>query len=305
MKKIIAAPMAGVSDYAFRKIVRNLGIDLCFTEMINVSMLLENNTQTYKNLLRYEDREKEGVQLFGEDMKKLENSFKIMEDLGFKHINLNMGCPQNKIIKSGSGAALLTRFEDIEKLLQNLSLKLNKETKLSLKIRTSFREFNEPEKYIDLASKYNLDFICIHARSREDLFNKEADWEIIKKLSKIERNTKLIANGDIFSREIYLQKTKDINIDGVMLARGLINDPFIIEDIKKEISQERELNKYKELLLTHLEYMLSDKEEGQALRDINKFIESYFVKFNIEKEKLVEIMTCFDRNKKIALIKKI
>lgn len=297
--KIYIAPMAGVTDYAFRKILLELGVDFCFTEMINVNLLLENNKKTYSSLLKISDFNKEGTQIFGNNLKDIEKGFNILNEYGFKKININMGCPQNKIVKKGAGSALLLRYDEIENMIQNIE---NKE-KLSLKIRIGYKEFNDPYKYVELASKYNLDFVAIHCRTKENMFF-DISYDILNEISYKTRNTKLIGNGNIFNLDdvkIY----NSMNLDGIMLARGVINNPFLVSDILKGYETKKSIKDYSNLLIKQITYMLEDKEEGQVVREINKFIENYYNKFNISHSKLLEIMTCFSINKKIDLINKL
>ena len=124
--KIYIAPMAGITDYSFRKITEKFHPDFLFTEMVNAH-LLENDDETTKTeLLKVDDTNITGTQIFGSDKQELINGFLKLESLGFKKINLNMGCPQPKIIKNGAGSALLENYKFIENLFEELMSKIKK-----------------------------------------------------------------------------------------------------------------------------------------------------------------------------------
>ena len=118
--KIYIAPMAGITDYSFRKILEKFSPDFLFTEMVNCHLLATHDKTTETELLKCDSSVNTGTQVFGSDEEEIIYSFQKLEKMGFKKINLNMGCPQPKIIKNGSGSALLPNTEFIEKILYRL-----------------------------------------------------------------------------------------------------------------------------------------------------------------------------------------
>ena len=104
--KIYIAPMAGITDYSFRKILEKFSPDFLFTEMVNCHLLATHDKTTETELLKYDSLKNTGTQVFGSDEEEIIYSFQKLEKMGFKKINLNMGCPQPKIIKNGAGSAL-------------------------------------------------------------------------------------------------------------------------------------------------------------------------------------------------------
>ena len=121
--KIYISPMAGYTDYSYRKILKKFNTDLLFTEMVNARLLNENDEATEKELLKCDDKENEGVQVFGSDKNGIVKAFLKLENKGFKNLNLNMGCPQTKIIKTGAGSALLPQTDFVDNLLSELKRK--------------------------------------------------------------------------------------------------------------------------------------------------------------------------------------
>ena len=229
--------------------------------------------------------------------------------MGFKKINLNMGCPQPKIIKNGSGSALLLNKVFIENLICKLKKHLSSDTEISIKIRTGYKNFSEPEFYLNLANKYQLDFICVHGRTQEQIYGGTADWDIIRKLGTLPRNVDFIGNGDLFEPHDIVQKINNSNLDGIMLARGIIGNPWLISQIKElmkfgKIFTIPKFSEVKSTLLEHLELLSENKGAIIASMEINKFIKPYFKSFQSEElhEKLNKIIIEKNLKHKIDLI---
>ena len=143
--KIYIAPMAGITDYSFRKILEKFSPDFLFTEMVNSHLLATHDKTTETELLKYDSLKNTGTQVFGSNEEEIIYSFQKLEEMGFKKINLNMGCPQPKIIKNGAGSALLLNRAFIDNLICKLKKHLSSETEISIKIRTGYKNFSEPE----------------------------------------------------------------------------------------------------------------------------------------------------------------
>ena len=307
--KIYIAPMAGITDYSFRKILEKFSPDFLFTGMVNSHLLATHDKTTETELLKYDSLKNTGTQVFGSDEEEIVYSFQKLEEMGFKKINLNMGCPQPKIIKNGSGSALLLNKVFIENLICKLKKHLSSDTEISIKIRTGYKNFSEPEFYLNLANKYQLDFICVHGRTQEQIYGGTADWDIIRKLGTLPRNVDFIGNGDLFEPHDIVQKINNSNLDGIMLARGIIGNPWLISQIKElmkfgKIFTIPKFSEVKSTLLEHLELLSENKGAIIASMEINKFIKPYFKSFQSEElhEKLNKIIIEKNLKHKIDLI---
>lgn len=307
--KIYIAPMAGITDYSFRKILEKFNPDFLFTEMVNARLLFERDKTTETELLKCDSIQNTGTQVFGSDEKEIIYSFQKLEKMGFKKINLNMGCPQPKIIKNGAGSALLPNTEFVDRILHRLKKILADNTEISIKIRVGYKNFSDPELYLNLANKYNLDFICVHGRTQEQIYGGTADWDIIRKLGTLPRNVDFIGNGDLFEPHDIVQKINNSNLDGIMLARGIIGNPWLISQIKElmkfgKIFTIPKFSEVKSTLLEHLELLSENKGAITASMEINKFIKPYFKSFQSEElnENLNKIILEKNLKHKIDLI---
>lgn len=263
--KIYTAPIAGYTDYAYRQILKTFNPDLMYCEMINSNLWNVKNSNTEK-LLRMSLDENTGVQVFGGDIELVYNTFVELHNRGYKHLLLNMGCPQPKILKNGAGANMLDRYAEVKYLLTSLR---NDNIPISIKIRDS----KYTNKYFELANELKLEYFCIHPRTKEEGFSGIAKWSIIEELSKIDREILLIGNGDIHSLNDY-NKIKHLNIDGIMLARGLFKNPYLIKEIREGKLVSNKNNK--DLCLKHFDLLFEDKGEHKAVIEINKFLKAYF-----------------------------
>ena len=302
--KIYTAPMAGITDYSFRKILKKFEPDFLFTEMVNANLLNREDGTTVNELLKCDEKEKTGTQIFGGDRNELVSGIFKLKDFGFRKININMGCPQPKITKNGAGAALLENFELVEEVLLETK---DIEADMSIKIRVGYREFQNPEIFLKLANKYNLDFICVHGRTQEQMYSGTANWEIVERLSKMPRNIEFFGNGDLFDPFKIEQKISFCNLDGIILSRGIIGNPWLILQTREflkfgEINTIQTFDETKSIVLEHLENIEENKGEIKAVLEINKFLRPYFKKFwekNLNKNsKIVTVEDFYDENLK-------
>ena len=307
--KIYTAPIAGITDYSFRKIIKKFDPDFMFTEMVNANLLNREDDTTISELLKCDNKEKTGTQIFGGDKDELISGILKLKNFGFTKININMGCPQPKIIKNGAGSALLENSELVELILLETQ---NIDAEISIKIRVGYKDFENPEIFLDLANKYNLDFICVHGRTQRQMYSGTANWEIVKKLSKIPRKVEFFGNGDLFEPAEIKKKIQTSNLDGIMLSRGIIGNPWLISQTREflqtgKIKTIQTFDETKSIVLEHLQNISENKGEIKAVLEINKFLHPYFKKFwekDLDKNsRIVTIENYYDENLKSKIDK--
>ena len=307
--KIYTAPMAGTTDYSFRKILEKFEPDFLFTEMVNANLLNREDDTTINELLKCDDKQRTGTQIFGGDEEELISGILKLKNLGFRKININMGCPQPKIIKNGAGSALLENYNLVDQVLfetQNIG------AEISIKIRIGYKDFNNPEIFLNLANKHNLDFICVHGRTQKQMYSGTANWEIVEKLSKMPRNIDFFGNGDLFEPFEIQQKIVSCNLDGIILSRGIIGNPWLISQTREflqigKINTIQTFDETKSLVLEHLQNIVKYKGEMKAVLEINKFLRPYFQKFwdkNLDRNSEIAVIeNFFDENLKSKIDK--
>lgn len=236
----LLAPMAGVTDAAFRGICREMGADFSYTEMVSAKGLQFNNKNT-TTLLRPAEIEQSagyGVQLFGADpdiIGKMAGELSRNQPM-LKLIDINMGCPAHKIIANGEGSALM-KNEPLAARVISAAVKAS-----ALPITVKFRKgFDEEHinalSFAKMAEDSGAAMLCVHGRTREQMYSGKADWDIIAQI-KAAVKIPVIGNGDIFSGEAALNMLRYTGCDGIMIARGAEGNPFIFREINAALAGE-------------------------------------------------------------------
>lgn len=266
---LILAPMAEITNLDFRKMCKKLGASLTFTEMISVNALINGGAKV-KELIKTEDSEKPiGIQLFGHDTELIIKAAKMVEN-DFDVIDFNLGCPAQKIMSEGAGAALLRRKNKIKEILT--ALVKNSKKPITAKIRIGFTNKNIIA--LDIAKiceESGISAITVHGRTVAQGYSGKADWDVIKEVKK-NISIPVIGNGDI--NTIYDVKDKLQIVDYVMIGREAIKNPFIFKQAEHFLETGKVIEQSpKEKLKLFLDY-------SENCNDLNnlKMIAQYFTK---------------------------
>lgn len=232
-KEVMLAPLAGVTDVAFRIVCEKYGADKTFTEMASVNAMVYNNKQTDEILFISEKEEHANIQIFGSDPEKIERAIKekINPLENITDISFNMGCPAPKIFKNGEGSALMKEPDLVDKITKTLVKSTNK--KVNVKFRLGVDDSSK--NYIEIGKiceDNGVDYVILHGRTREQHYSGSANWDDIKILKEA-LSIPVIANGDVFTVDDFKNIVQRTNADGVMLARGAMGNPFLFKYIKE------------------------------------------------------------------------
>jgi len=291
-KPILAlAPMAGITDSAFRQICRMHGADITYSEMASVSALFYKPAKTLE-LVRFNAKERPYiVQLFGNNPEHFAVATRIItEKIKPDGIDINFGCPAKKVFKHGSGCALMPQIELAREIISAVCDNTN--LPVSIKIRAGLKNFNAIE-FIEKTKDLPYCAVMVHGRTYEGGFSGPVDWELISQIKKNIPEKIVLGNGGIISPEGALEVLQKYpNLDGLGIARGAWGKPYLFEQIKKmtaatenrsstpisESNSDFPFSKIKKIMLAHAKLIYADKGEMGKL-EIRKHLVWYIKGF--------------------------
>jgi nifR3 family TIM-barrel protein len=221
---LVLAPMSGITDYPLRRIAKEHGCSLGFTEMISAEGLLRKG----KSLLKIgEDEHPVSVQLFGSNPEILAEAAQMAETMKADVIDINMGCPGKQVVEAGAGVDLMRFPEKVKKVLVKVREKIK--IPLTVKIRSGWNkeELNAIE-ISKIAEGCGVDAISVHPRTKAQGFRGRADWDLIGKVKKA-IHIPVIGNGDVITPLLAKRMLRETGCNGVMIGRGALGNPWIFD----------------------------------------------------------------------------
>jgi tRNA-dihydrouridine synthase B len=225
--QVVVAPMAGVTDTVFRRILKKEGAGLVYTEMVS-SLGLKHYSQKTNFLLSYDESEKPIVgQLFGSDPDAIVNAGIFMQERGFDVIDINMACPMPKITENGDGACLMKTPDKVYKIVKALSDAVD--IPVTVKIRSGWDSQSINAVEVALAAQEGgADAVAIHGRTRAQRYTGKADWDVIADVKRALK-VPLLASGDVFTSDDVVNILNHTKADAVMLGRGVLGNPWLVK----------------------------------------------------------------------------
>ena len=288
---VVLAPMAGITNTAYRRLCREYGGGLYVSEMITSRALVERTPESMRLITHHESEEIRSIQLYGVDPKTISEAVTMLvaEDRA-DHIDLNFGCPVPKVTRKGGGAALPWKSDLFESIVR-AAVDAAGEVPVTVKMRKGIDD--EHLTFLDAgkaARDAGVTAVALHGRTAEQYYSGQADWDAIAQLREALPDVQVLGNGDIWSAADAVQMMKQTGVDGVVVGRGCLGRPWLFADLEKAVTKYLAgedhldidyamptLGEVADSFLRHLELLIEFfDEEGRASRDIRKHVAWYF-----------------------------
>ena len=302
----VLAPMDDVTDTVFRRVVAECAApDLFFTEFVNVDALQSKGREATLKRLRFTDKERPIIaQVWGLNPENFKKSAAEIAEMGYDGIDLNFGCPDKNVVRNGACSALI-KEENWGRALEIINACREGAPALPLSVKTRLG-FNEIDLgWHELLLKQKLNVLTIHGRTRKQMSKVPADWDVIGQIAGLRTSlapaTKIIGNGDVLSRRQGEELAAKHGLDGVMVGRGIFQDPFMFANPSpwEGMSREQRMALYRK----HVELFAKTWEEGERrIHTLNKFCKIYINGFDGAKELREQLMSANSTDELLALL---
>ncbi len=291
------APMEDVTDPPFRALCKKLGADLMYTEFISSEGLIRDAQKSLEKLDLLPNESPVGIQIFGASEESMVQAAQIATEAGPDMIDINFGCPVKKVVTKCAGAGAL---QDIPRLLR-ITESVVKATHLPVTVKTRLGWDENNKIIVELAEQLQdlgIQALTVHGRTRSQLYRGEADWTLIGKIKENPRmHIPIIGNGDIGSGAKALEARNKFGVDGVMIGRASIGNPWIFQEIKQYMTGQTEplivgIDERVEVVKAHVSASLEWKGLARTINEMRKHYSNYFRGFPNFKEFKMKLMGC-------------
>ena len=278
---LLLAPMEDVSDPPFRALCKENGADVVYTEFISCEGLIRDAAKSVIKLDIYEKERPVGIQIFGANLDSMLQAVDIVEKSNPDIIDINFGCPVKKVVSKGAGAGIL---KDIDKM-ERLTKEIVKRTKLPVTVKTRLGWDHDSIKIIEVAERLQdvgCQAIAIHGRTRSQMYKGDADWSYIEQVKNNQRmHIPVFANGDINTPERAMYVRDSLGLDGAMIGRASIGNPWFFKEVKHFFStgnhlEPSSIQERARVAKRHLEMSVSWKGERLGVCETRRHYSNYF-----------------------------
>jgi len=307
---LLLAPMEDVSDPPFRSVCKQNGADLMFTEFISSEGLIRDAEKSVQKLDIYDSERPIGIQIFGDKIESMKKAASISEAANPEIIDINYGCPVKKVTCKGAGAAILL---DLDKM-QKMTAEIVKQVKKPVTVKTRLGWDDKTIKIIEVAERLQdvgIKALTIHGRTRKQMYKGEANWELISEVKNNPRITiPIFGNGDINSAIKAKEYKEKYNVDGIMIGRAAIGNPWIFNEIKNYIKGNHQihppsLNDKIETVKKHLDFSIQWKGEKLGLIEMRRHYTNYFRGMENFKKLRMELIHSLSIDNSLSILEKI
>lgn len=274
---LILAPMAGITDLAFRTICKEFGPAMVCTEMVSSKAIFYGDEKTKQLLSTEGEKRPISMQIFGSDVETMSYAAKEISKIA-DILDINMGCPAPKVVKNGDGSKLLLDLEKAKDIIE--AVVKNSTVPVTVKFRKGWSAENIVAcELAKIAEEAGASAITIHGRTRSEFYSGKADLDIIKKVKETV-SIPVIGNGDVIDEESALKMFEYTGVDGIMIGRGAMGNPWVFKNIKHylETGEKLKLPSQKEkleIMIKHIDLAVKDKGENVAIKEMRKHLACY------------------------------
>jgi nifR3 family TIM-barrel protein len=277
----LLAPMAGITNSPFRRLMRKMKSSVVISELVSANGIEYLGGKTL-DLLRFHEEERVvGLQIFGEDTERLCRAAQYVEKLGADFVDLNLGCPVPKVVKKGAGSAMCRNPAELGRTLAAMVKSVR--IPVTIKIRTGWdSETRNAQEIVRVAADAGVPWAAIHGRTRAQGYSGDADWAFIGEI-KAKSPIPIIGNGDVTTAEIAVERLRTYGVDAVMIGRGALRNPFIFEQAyalwKGETAAPVTVDRYLALMDEQRRMLLDSFNPRAAMLHARKFLAWYSAGF--------------------------
>ncbi len=287
---VVLAPMAGVTNAAFRRLCRTYGAGLYVSEMVTARALVESNAKTMGMVTFGSDEPVRSVQLYGVDPRVMHEAVRrLVDDIGVDHIDLNFGCPAAKVTRRGGGAALPVH-RTLLRYIVAAAVKGAGTVPVSAKFRIGVDDTHTT--YLEtgrIAEGEGAVAVALHARTAEQLYSGNADWQAIAALKETVTTIPVLGNGDIWEASDALAMVAATGCDGVVVGRGCLGRPWLFRDLAdafagRRLSAPPALGEVAQIMATHASFLCDTFGDEHGIRQFRKHTSWYLTGFPVGPE---------------------
>ena len=307
---LLLAPMEDVSDPPFRSVCKINGADLMFTEFISSEGLIRDAEKSVQKLDIYESERPIGIQIFGDKIESMKQAARIAEAANPEILDINYGCPVKKVACKGAGAGILLDLDKMQKMTDEIV----KQVKIPVTVKTRLGWDENTIKIEEVAERLQdvgIKALTIHGRTRKQMYKGTANWDYIADVKNNPRiSIPIFGNGDIDSPSKAKEYKEKYGVDGIMIGRAAIGNPWIFNQIKKYINESEEIEKPRideriNILKKHLLFSAEWKGEKLGLIEMRRHYSNYFREIENFKEYRMKLILSESINNSMDLLKEI